>query len=641
MAPQQNSGLRLPQQDLERCSMFDADGDAVAAWVDQLPMGSPARAGTELRAACAELNRVGLAPELRFRLLELLRAPAHSVITALTRGCLNQPIVLDTQRQAQADTLFELGALLATGYTIVAVHTIRGDTVDEQVNPARLACEALHRAVVHSGQRILNTCLLYQAMAQHSWAGLHQLYALAERQQLVRLPVEDPLRETQSTIVQEYLPPLLLACSKPNQLRQHDIAGAYRAFREWNSMVELQDPELGEGLFAVDMSGDQGPVFAELLVRRGSTQFRYINTSRLVTYLEELKQARGREGLRVIEFDRHTRLDTNLLEHLIKSLGEISQRSFARRDARISLQIAAGISNVHYHIAGERTLMQVMHGDDYESPSDDSNPFLRGQSHAKADLWQQANPEEDVPEHEPDAETALPVEAGELDRTAEILDRRSVDPQRHHVHSVRTTNTSPGGYCVEWEDPPEGIHIGDIVCVREADGEHGGHAEHGDAAEQRGHGDSAEEAEQIELEAPAGPGDWTIAVIRWVSQVKHAPTLLGLELLSPRGSAYAAQVKMENGEMSRPIRVLLLPEIALVGQANTLVLPRMVFREGQRITLTRQEDAFLVKLKRLVTSTSYFSQMDFDYIRQLDDDRGGSRRPKLATNVFDSVWNDI
>jgi hypothetical protein len=37
----------------------------------------------------------------------------------------------------------------------------------------------------------------------------------------------------------------------------------------------------------------------------------------------------------VIEFDRETRLDTNLLEHLIKALGEISQRNFARQSTRL------------------------------------------------------------------------------------------------------------------------------------------------------------------------------------------------------------------------------------------------------------------------------------------------------------------
>ncbi|MDP5071218.1 MAG: GTPase, partial [Congregibacter sp.] len=150
--------------------------------------------------------------------------------------------------------------------------------------------------------------------------------------------------------------------------------------------------------------------------------------------------------------------------------------------------------------------------------------------------------------------------------------------------------------------------IGDIVCMREA------------AMEQ---------------------ADWTIAVIRWVSQVKHAPTLLGLELISPRGGAYAAQIKMPDGGLSKPIRVILLPEIPLVGQAQTLVVPRMVFKEGQRITVTRDEESALVKLKRQVSSTGYFGQMDFEYLRQLDEDIENSKRETLPTAAFESIWTDI
>ena len=86
MTLQQNSAMRLPQQDLERCSVFEAERGAVAAWVDQLPLGTPARAGSELRTACAELNRVELVPEDRFALLELLRPAAHSVVGALTQS---------------------------------------------------------------------------------------------------------------------------------------------------------------------------------------------------------------------------------------------------------------------------------------------------------------------------------------------------------------------------------------------------------------------------------------------------------------------------------------------------------------------------------------------------------------------------
>lgn len=606
----QQSALRLPQQDLEHCSLFESNEESVSAWVDDLPLGSPSKAGTLLRTALSELNRVGLSPLSRYRMLELLRVPANSIIGALTRDCLNQPIALDDSTQHNADVITDLCSLAAAGYTLSTVHTIQGHSVAEDVNPAKLAGESLHRAMALSGQRILLSFLLYQPLDSRIWSGLHQIYALAERQQLARIPVEDELRNVRSTIVQEYLPPLLLACSKPNQLRQHDIAGAYRAFQEWRDLVELQDPELGEGLFAVDMQGDQPPTFAELLVRRGTSQFRYINTSSLISHLEELKHSRGTLGLRVIEFDRETRLDTNLLEHLIKALGEISQRNFARQQSRTALYLTAGLSNVHYYVAGERSLEEVFQGTNYDAAAEASthtNPFLA--TAPKGDQWQQANSEEVVEEHAPDEDLELGVEVDAITRAALAQeDAPSMKPIRHVVYSVKTTNTSPGGYCVEWADPPEGIHIGDLVCVREADMEH---------------------------------ADWTIAVVRWVSHVKNAPTLLGLELISPRGSAYAAQIKMPNGEYTKPIRVLLLPEIPIVGQPHTLVVPRMVFKEGQRITLVCEQDSFLVKLKRQVASTGYFSQLDFEYLRQLDEDIENSKREKLPTAAFESVWSDI
>lgn len=608
MTPVQHSALRLPQQDLAGCSLFDCNTDAVSDWVENLPLGNPQRAGAALRTAISELNRVALPPPERFTLLELLRIPLFSVVTALTRNCLNQPIVLDEDSQLRADLIGDLCALAAAGNTLVAVHTIQSDDLGEEVSPAKLACEALHRAMTQTGQRILLAYLLYRPVELNCWAALHQIYALTERQQLARLPVEDSLRGTRSSVAQEYLPPLLLACSKPNQLRQHDIKGAFRAFQEWPDKAELEDPELGEGLFAVDLQSDQPPVFAELLVRRGASHFRFINTKALIKYLDNLKQSRGSQGLRVIEFDRETRLDTNLLEHLIKSLGEISQRNFARQPSRQTLYIASGLSNVHYYVAGERTLSQVFRNESTGGVDEDprNNPFLAPLNHG--DKWQKANPEDEVEGGEHSEDSALGIELDRISRAAIEQDEQAVTPVRHLVYSVKTTNTGPGGYCVEWTDPPDAIHIGDLVCVREADIER---------------------------------GDWTIAVIRWVSQVKHAPTLLGLELVSPRGSAYAAQIKMPSGEFSKPIRVLLLPEIPLVGQSNTLLVPRLVFKEGQRITLTRQEDAFLVKLKRQVSSTGYFSQMDFEYIRQLDDDIANSSLEKLPTAAFDSVWSDI
>jgi hypothetical protein len=174
------------------------------------------------------------------------------------------------------------------------------------------------------------------------------------------------------------------------------------------------------------------------------------------------------------------------------------------------------------------------------------------------------------------------------------------------VYEVRTVNASPGGYCLEWSDGlPGDIRTGDIVSVRE-------------------------DAEQA----------WAIAVIRWVSHLEQARTLVGLELLSPRAMPYGALIPQKTGGTSDPIRVLLLPEIKLVGQPHTLITPRAGFREHQKVTLLRDGEELFVQLLRQVAATGSFSQFDFRYIKQLSEvlaeDRSGA-----AQSTYDSLWSKI
>jgi hypothetical protein len=83
----------------------------------------------------------------------------------------------------------------------------------------------------------------------------------------------------------------------------------------------------------------------------------------------------------------------------------------------------------------------------------------------------------------------------------------------------------------------------------------------------------------------------------------------------------------------------MLPEIPLVAQDRTLLVPRMVFREGQQITLSRHDQSHRVKLRKQVASTGYFSQMNFDYTHLPDS--GRNTDAEHLPSAFDSIWNDI
>jgi hypothetical protein len=168
-------------------------------------------------------------------------------------------------------------------------------------------------------------------------------------------------------------------------------------------------------------------------------------------------------------------------------------------------------------------------------------------------------------------------------------------------------DASPGGYCLEWTDAMTGnITTGEIVCVREDDSTR-----------------------------------WSLAAVRWVSQLENSRTLMGVELLSPGAAAYGASVQQsKKGEQANPMRALLLPEIKLVGQAPTLILPRTGFRERQKITLMKHGEEMFIQLLHQVAITSSFVQFEFRYVKQLGEILAEDKSRPRDTS-FDSLWTNI
>lgn len=604
--------LSIPDQDLQRFTLFQLDADAAHNWAQGLPVTNTRTVVHQLREAMSDLNRVQLAPEVRYDVMEALRPNLEVALTNLGKRFLNQPLVMPEEPQQMTELADTLYSMITTGYTIVAIQAIQQRDSIHNTSPARLTCEAIQRALLFAGRKILQTMQLYRPVEQHGWLTLHQLYALAEDQQLASFPVPEPLTGG-DTITATYLQTLLLACCKPNQLRQSDLAGLHRGFQEWSDLVRVEDPQSGEGLFLVDLDSDQAPIYSSLNTDTPGPRFRFIATNLLAKHLETL---RASEGNQAISFDRDTSLPASILDLLIASLGSMSQRNFNRAASGGNLLwVCIGLSSTHYHVAGERTFEQLLHGSSYAAPADarvSNNPFLL--SAQKGDQWQQANPEQDysggeytsTEPGEQDVEHQIDVDEHTREELLQAEDTNLPPAERYPIYQVQLANASPGGYCLEWTaELPGDIKTGDIVSLKE---------------------------EQSQ--------EWVIAVIRWVSHLKNARTLIGLELLSPRAMPYGACIHQKTGGKTAPMRVLLLPEIKLVGQPHTLITPRAGFRERQKITLTRGTEEHSIQLVRQVAATGSFAQFDFRYLKQLGDvlaeDKGG-----YLDSSYDSLWSNI
>jgi cyclic-di-GMP-binding protein len=600
--------LRIPRQDLEDFKFFGLSADAAQEWAQNLPVANTLAVAQQLRDVITALNRIALAPEVRYEIMEVLRPILSVALPNLSRHYLNQSLVMPEEPRQMAALADSLNSASCTAYTIVAVHALQQRDSIRHTSPARLLGEAIHRAVGFAGARLLLAYQLYRPVELNGWLTLHQLYALAEAQQLTRLPVSDPL-SVESSISSAYLQALLLACCKPNQMRQSDLATIYGGLQQWTPMMEIAPDEHGQGLFLVDLDTDQPPLYSSVYSDAPGPKTRYIDTGPLVDHLEDLRAGAESGG---IELDRKQVISIHLLDQLINFLGSMSKRNFTRTKIGKPMWVSIGLSATHYHLAGERDFEQVMYGNDYMPSASDlvePNPFLA--RNATRDMWQRANPEEDFSEQDiPEEDFAMEHQVFLDDETRAVLEGEEEEGtplrEQYPVHQVSMVNISPGGYCFEWSpELPEDIKTGDIVSVRELP-----------------------------------DGSWAIAVIRWLSQLKNAKTLIGLELLSPRAQPYGARMQRKKGGETEQMRVLLLPEIKLVGQPHTLITPRAGFAERQKIILTRQGEEFYIQLLRQVAITGSFAQFDFRYIKQLGEVLAEDKtRPQDSS--FDSLWTNI
>lgn len=604
-----NRRLNLPRQDLTTCSRFRPNPEAARDWAHSLPVTRAQVVAQEFAGALAELNRVRLSAENRYELLETLHPVLEASLSNLAKRFLNQPIVMPEEPQRMAHLTAQLRTLMATAYALVATHAIREQDAVRETHPAQLACLAIQGALLHNGRKVLQTLQLYRPLEIHGWQLHHQLYALAEREGLTAREVPRQLGAGAS-IHSTYLQAVLLSCCKPNQLRQSDMAAIFQAMADWAEMVALNAPDGGGGLFVVDLNSDQPPLYSSLYKHSASETCRYIHTADLIEHLAglqgegipESRQAQGSQPLPI-----------HLPDHLIDALGKMSMRNFKRTPSNAPLSVCVGLSSTHYHVANQTTFDAFLEN---SSPvrAASENPFLpetAGDSPPRPATDKQRGyrgnewlPGQDIA-GESERGAQGPDPAAPLEPVEEI-DVHLPPDERYPVFDVRLADASPGGYCMEWtEKLPGNLRTGDIVGLKE---------EHS--------------------------RDWVIASIRWLSHLHRARTLIGLELVSPRATAVGALIHFKDGGKAPPMRALLLPEIKLIGQPQTLLTPRVSFRERQRITLVSTDETHTVQLLQQVASTASYAQFELRFTNELGDVLAREHGGPLAA-PYDSIWSHI
>ena len=599
-----SSTLKLPRQDKSELSLFAASEDGVRAWIDALPIMDTTRLVNMLLQALDDLNRTSLPPKTRYNLLDALYPNIDMALTKLCKRFLNQPLIMSSEPKSMAAIGNRLCTLTTAGYALAAMHAIQQRDSIQDTNPARLACQAIQRALLFNSRKILYMLQLHMPMEEGCWEMQHQLYALAEYQGLTGLPVPEPLSGG-ATIKAAYVQALLLSCCKPNQLRQSDLTTLHRNSRNWGEKIGLNKRETGEELYLADLESDKPPQYRALHREQPTAGCRTLDCEPLLSELNALQQRLDSEKA---TFDKDTGISANLLQHVITALGSRLMRNFKRTASNSPLWICLGLNNTHRQVSRQQMLQHKQsEGSAGRDPfNNQGNPFSKGLD--KANIWRNES-SADGSQQQTKVEQEIRVELDTVTRT-KVMEEESAaasTPEKPSVFEAQLADTSANGYCLEWiDESPGDARVGDIVGVKE----------------------------------DREKNDWAIAVIRWLSRLPDAKTLIGLELLSPRAIACGANIRRNGLEDSPPQRVLLLPEIKIVGQPHTLITPRASFKERQKLILQNNLGVQSIQLVRQLNSTGGFEQFEFRYIQELGDVLTNHGK-KPGKGEFDSLWSNI
>jgi hypothetical protein len=593
--------LRVPTPDKQSLSFCDASPRGLKRWIEALPKANIGETARQLYQALIELNQLVTPSDVRLQLLELLRPEVYFVCKQLERHFLNQAIVLDERPRKVANLCQALQNHLAIGYKLIIVRLAPQQNLERN----QLLATALQRATYSLCGPLVRASQLYCPVPEGLWLELHQLYQIAVERDLHRRVIRDPqaLHTQDLSIEQSYLVALLLGCARCNQMRQGAIARLAEALEPWSALARLQAGDAPSSLFAVAQNVDGPPRYTSLLQSSELPNALGIDPQPLVDALSEYSQLavdqRDQARLQVPEG-----FTQDMLQHLCAAWGDISERSFQRNQGQGALTLCIGMSALHFFLAKKRSFNDVLKRPSeaaiavFETPSGTPDIWANAFDAPKIKEWAQ-QPMENIEYQRPQSQQEGNVSA-------------AASREDYPTFTLPIVNHSPGGYCMSWpKEVPSQLQAGEIIGLQDS-------PEH----------------------------DWSVAVVRWIRQVRGGGTQMGIELIAPHAEPCGLQLVRKTEQNSQYLRAFLLPGISAISRPATLITPRLPFQEGNKVLINRNGSERTALLSRRQTSTGSFSQFEYREIEQAPTDQGKpvtaqKSRGSGGEEDFDSLWKSL
>ena len=600
--------LAVPDQDLDQLSFCESNPAKITEWVKQLPLANLGETSKKLYIALPEISRLRIPPKDRFAMLEALRPCAVKTINDLAHHFLNHPIILQPHELKIASLAQTLQKHLTVGYKQVVKQYSGLGKLDKEDRSIILPT-AIERAITASGTTLLRCFQLYIPAPKLLWFELHQLYLFAEEKSLLDTSVENSGNKYRRhlTLLDAYLRTVLMGTIKPNQLNQIDLKQTFQVLESWVSLCALNHKPQ-DNLFVIQLADDKPPIYTTQSTDISNESNRHINTSQLV---DQLQQATQNSRRSTMSLPVPEGVSLSLMEHLITTWSVQLKRSSDRLDSNHHLTICVGLRDFHYFasdkmpfdaFAPQKGQGLTLEGDSQAMPVSADNKLFGQQG----DTWGSVFTANHTSLNEDIAFTSVDTE----NQLRETKIKKEEDS--HHTNEVHVINTSPGGFCLEWDKTiPHQVRTGEIIGIQEK-----------------------------------GNLNWSIGIIRWIRQIGEQRSQIGIESLSPTIIPYAVTRIVTKGPDKMYARALVLPELKTINQAATLITPHMSFQEGHKLKLNQHGSEQTILLSKEILTTSNVCQFEFRVLGNITD----LQKREAGNNVdsqnmkddnFGSIWDKL
>ena len=600
---EQNLALNVPAHTQDTLQFCAAEMPAIQHWLGQLPKANLGETARQLYLALQDLNQTRLSSTLRLDILEQMRPCVHYTCQALGKHFLRKTVTLDPREQKIANLSQALRNHLLCGYkqVILATHT------EKQQKTNRLSTRrnhsrrqrrlplALHRALSESCDHMLTTYQLYSQLPNHFWLELHTLYQLADQYQLLPIKIHESeaSKSPEMSIEDVYKRALLMARARPNMLRQMELQQLSDTLKRWSGAANIINDSTIEMPFVVDITANHGPDYPKESASPNDTSLRGLDTGKLINLLtDSLAKPNPDDSTLTPPLPEH------LTRHLLSAWSHKTSRKYNRQPTEGQLSFVTGFTACHFYLCNQ------MPFDRFLSRTMGYTAILKNQTamaKVNRDVWSHVDNGTGISSDTPVIHSDTILFSGTTSKP------RAAKSKGHTIHQAAMQDMSPEGYCLRLTGTiPSQIQSGELIAVHDKTNQ-----------------------------------QWTLANIRWLKRADDNSMLVGTQLLTPGARPGAVSLLSKTQEQSAFMRCFLLPAFRITNHTESLILPRVAFKPGNKIMLNTGRQVLRAKLIDCLQTTGSFSHFTYRTFEQLAQKSKEKTAGTYADDDFSTIWTSL